>query len=79
LLTEDESSFALENNEMFIIVPVINYNPSEDVLLKKYKGAQKCKIGNYTTEDKKYLSVEQIKKMLVKDDKKMFETLNFYC
>lgn len=81
LLTEDESLYALENEDMFIIVPLINYGHNQKALLKKYMvamKAKKCKVAEYTTESKKYLSVDQIKKLLIKDDKKMLETLNHY-
>mgnify|MGYP001616074037 FL=1 len=81
LLTEDESLYALENKDMFIIVPLINYGPNEKLSLKKYMvimKAKRCKVENYTTERKKYLSAEQIKKLLIKDDKNMLETLNHY-
>lgn len=81
LLTEDESLYALENKDMFIIVPLINYGPNKKVSLKKYMAimkAKRCKVENYTTESKKYLAEEQIKKLLIKDDKKMLATLNHY-
>lgn len=81
LLTEDEALFALENKEMFIIVPLINYGLNKKIKLEKYMAdmnAKKCKVENYTTEGKKYLPIYQIKKLIAKDDKKMFETLNHY-
>lgn len=81
LLTEDEALFALENKAMFIIVPLVNYGLNKKATLEKYMKtmkAKKCKVADYTTESKKYLSVGQIKKLLVKDDKKMLETLNHY-
>jgi len=81
LLTEDESLFALENKDMFIIVPLVNYGQNKKVSFKKYMAgmkAKKCQVQNYTTENQKNLSVDQIKQLLVKDDKKMLETLNYY-
>ena len=81
LLTEDEALFALENKDMFIIVPLVSYGLNRGAALKKYMAdmkAKKCKVENYATLGKKYLSINQIKKILVKDDKKMLETLNHY-
>ena len=81
LLTEDESLYALESQEMFIIVPLVNYGLNKKVSLKKYMRimeAKRCQVGNYTTARRKYLSVKQIKNLLVKDDGKMLETLNHY-
>ena len=73
--------FALENKDMFIIVPLVNYGLDRKITLKKYMldmKAKKSKVGNYTTEGKKYLPINLIKKLLAKDDKKMLETLNHY-
>jgi FlaA1/EpsC-like NDP-sugar epimerase len=81
LLTEDEALFALENQEMFILVPLVSYELNKGVMLKKYMAdlkAKRCKVENYTTEGKKHLSINLIKKILVEDDKKMLETLNHY-
>lgn len=82
LLTEDEARFALENKGMFIILPLVSYELNREATLKKYMAdmkAKKCKVENYSTVGKKYLSINQIKKLLVEDNKKMFETLNHYC
>lgn len=80
LLSKDESSYALENKEMFIILPVVafsknrgTYKPSD------YVFARKSKIGDFTTEDKKILSIDQIKKIILKENGSLIETVNnFY-
>lgn len=78
LLTKDESLFALENREMYIIVPVIKSGHKNDILLEKYMDAKKCGAGDYTTEGKKCLPVKNIKNLLAKESDKMLETLNHY-
>lgn len=78
LLTKDESFYALENKDMFIIVPVINRKANKDTLFKKYMDAKRCRVGDYSTEDKKCSSVSQIKELLLSDGKNMLETLNNY-
>ncbi|MDO8592409.1 MAG: polysaccharide biosynthesis protein [bacterium] len=78
LLTEDESIYALENKDMFIVTPVINFGGHKNISLNKYASAQKCQTGDFTTEEKNCLTVRQIKKMLKKENNKLFGTLNNY-
>lgn len=66
LLTKDESEYALETDEMFIITPVIGY-PEEGLTTERFPDAKKCRIGDYSTEGQETLSIEEIKEMLKKD------------
>ena len=78
LLAEDEAAFALENKEMIIVIPMKDYDSQLGSVLKKYKGAKKCQIKDYSTEGKSCLSVEQIKVLLKRDEARMLATLNQY-
>lgn len=72
LLTSDEAMYALENEEMFIITPVIG---SEHRKPAEFIGAHKTTSKGYSTEGKEVLSVDEIKKLLKKDEKNMMRVL----
>lgn len=78
LLTKDESLYALENEEMYIIVPVIKSGFITDNSLKKYLDARVCRAGDYTTEGRKILNINQIKKLIAKNENRLYNTLNNY-
>jgi len=67
LLTIEESENALETDNSFIILPNINFNMDEYKGFKHkiYAGAKKARIGDYTSDKQKKMSVVDIKKMLV--------------
>lgn len=73
LLTKDESRYALENKDMYIITPVINYGANAS---PEYPDSKKCRVGDYTTEGKKCLSVGGIKKLLLNEDYRLNGTIN---
>jgi len=79
LLNKDESYYALENKEMFIILPVINFEKNIAIGIKKYGLTKKSKIGDFTTEGREVLTSEQIKKLLLKENENLSQALNnFY-
>lgn len=78
LLSKDESYYSLEDKEMFIILPVINFDERINKLAK-YALVKRSKIGDFSTEETKVLSTEQIKKMLLNECTSLLETINnFY-
>lgn len=68
LLTKDESIYALETDDMFIIVPVIGWFQDEYDVNKFFPHAKKCRIADYSTEGKQVLTRSQIKLILNKDE-----------
>lgn len=76
LLSKDESCYALENKEMFIILPVAAFNKNRASKPAEYAFARKSRLGDFSTENKKVLTVEQIKKMLLKEGASLLETVN---
>lgn len=79
LLSKDESYYALENKEMFIILPVIMFDKDRKYKPPKYAFAKRSAIGDFSTENRKILSVGQIKKVLLKEGLSLTETINnFY-
>lgn len=76
LLSKDESSYAMENEEMFIVLPVINFDTNSAASRQKYLNAKKSKIGDFSTENRKILTIEQIKKMLLKDNGNLLQAIN---
>ena len=76
LLTKDESSFALETDDMFIIVPVIGWVQNIHNLNEIYPKAQKSRVMDYSTEGKKVLTVAQIKTLLNKEDSRLLTAAN---
>ncbi len=79
LLGKDEAFYALENKDMFIILPVINFEEKIEDKIKMYSLAKKSKISDFSTEGKKTLSLSQIKKMLEGENDKLMNALNNYC
>jgi len=76
LLTKDESYYALENKEMFIILPVTNFNRDEIIKSSDYTSAKKSKICDFNTENKKVLSIKQIKKLLLTENENLIQSVN---
>lgn len=72
LLTKDEAAYALEIDDMFIIVPVIRGFPNARHIGEIYPNAKKSKVMDYSTEGKRVLSVPQIKSILSKEEPKLF-------
>jgi UDP-N-acetylglucosamine 4,6-dehydratase/5-epimerase len=78
LLTKDEAYYALENKEMFIILPVINF-AKKIAAPEKYAFTRRSKIGDFDTKNKKVLSIKQIKKLLLAENESLTNTINnFY-
>lgn len=75
ILTEEESLYALENEEMFIITPVMDFGAP--LTPPVYKNAKKSQADGYSAEGKETMPVEEIKKLLLKNIR-LTETLNFY-
>lgn len=75
ILTEEESLCALESEDMFIITPVMDFGST--LAAPVYINAKKSEVKGYGTEGKETISVEEIKKLLLKN-LKFTETLNFY-
>ncbi|KKS00019.1 MAG: Polysaccharide biosynthesis protein CapD [Candidatus Magasanikbacteria bacterium GW2011_GWC2_41_17] len=71
LLTKDESAFALETDDMFIIVPVIGWFQNRHSLNKIYPKAKRSRVMDYSTEGKSVLTVSQIKAILNKEDSRL--------
>lgn len=61
LMSEEESSRALETDEMFIILP---YHQGTGDALSAYQGAQKAIFGGYSSDDETIMSLEQLRNML---------------
>lgn len=79
LLSKDEAAYALETNDMFIIVPVVGIeNRDYSELTKLFPGSKRSVAKDYSTEDKNVLSIEQIKKKLVLDEDRLMQTLGIF-
>lgn len=76
LLTKDESVFALETDDMFIIVPVIGWLQNRYNLDKIYPEAKKSRVMDYSTEGKRMLAVSQIKAILNKEEIRLLSAVN---
>lgn len=74
LLSEDESDYAFETGEMFIVPPVIGYEQTPN--FSSIPNVRKCVPGSYTTEGKTLLTVEQIKRLIYQDQEALMRTLN---
>lgn len=79
LLSKDESYYALENKEMFIILPVVHFEKHIKNGGNKYDSAKKSKISDFSTEGKKIISLNQIKKILEEENDNLAEALNNFC
>ncbi len=79
LLNEDESYYALENQEKFIILPMVGFNKNLKNSAKNYGPVKRCKIGDFSTEGKKTISREQIKQILLMESDSLALALNNYC
>ena len=75
LLTAEESLGALETGEMFIVLPSLLDPESEYGFFDNtaYSGAKKSKVGEYSSEKAKKMSVKEIKKMLLSNDDLKFD------
>lgn len=76
LLSKDESSYAMENKEMFIVLPVVNFDINSAASRKKYLNTKKSKIGDFSTENRKVLTIGQIKKMLLSDNENFLHAIS---
>lgn len=74
LLSEDEADYAFETDEMFIIPPVIGYEQTPN--FSSIPNIRPCQKGVYSTEGKPFLSVEDIKAMILKDQKALEQVLD---
>lgn len=63
LMSEEESARALETREMFIVLP---YDCDFDQCQYAYQGATSAKIGTYSSDSEKIMSIEEIKDLLFK-------------
>lgn len=61
---------------MFIILPVAAFSQNRAPKPAEYAFAKKSRLGDFSTENKKVLTVEQIKKMLLKEGASLLETVN---
>lgn len=75
LLTKDEAVYALETDDMFIIVPVISRSPDTQNIDKFYPDAKKTRVTDYSTEGKKVLSLKQIKKIVGQDESQLLSII----
>ncbi len=77
LLTKDEASYAVETNEMFVITPVIGREQyaNKDLFSFSATTTRKSDVTDYTTEDKKTLSVPEIKQILLQDEAALMTSL----
>lgn len=73
LLSEDEADYAFETDEMFLIPPVIGYEQTPNFSIPDIHPCQK---GVYSTEGKPLLSIEEIKKMILEDQKALQTALD---
>lgn len=69
LLSEDESHYAFETNEMFIIPPVIGYEQTPT--FSSIPIIKQCQPGVYSTEGKPILPLEEIKKLILQDSESL--------
>lgn len=76
LLTKDESTYALETDDMFIIVPVIGWFQNAYDMNKFYPKARKCKVMDYSTEGKRVLTLAQIESIIRKDEPHLLSMSN---
>ncbi|MFA6394279.1 MAG: polysaccharide biosynthesis protein [Patescibacteria group bacterium] len=76
LLSKDESGYALENEEMFIVLPVLNFDVNQAARRKKYLNAKKSRLGDFSTENRKVLSIVEIKKLLLEDNGNLSHEIN---
>lgn len=74
LLSEDESHYAFETDEMFIIPPVIGYEETPD--FSSIPNIRQCQHGIYSTEGKPLLSVEEIKSLILQDSESLQRILD---
>jgi FlaA1/EpsC-like NDP-sugar epimerase len=81
LLSKEEAAYALATDEMFIIPPVLGNEMFTSASggvknnLNHFPGAKRSIHKDYSTEDKAVLSLLEIKKRLVKDEKSMMRAL----
>jgi FlaA1/EpsC-like NDP-sugar epimerase len=81
LLSKEEAAYAWETDEMFIIPPVLGnemFTSSKGKVknnINHFVGAKKSTHKDYSTEDKPVLSLMEVKKRLVKDEKSMMRAL----
>ncbi|MEK9182966.1 MAG: SDR family NAD(P)-dependent oxidoreductase [Patescibacteria group bacterium] len=78
LLTKDESMFALETKDMFIIVPVIGRFQNGHNIDKIYPGAKRSRVMDYSTEGKRVLALSQIKTVLNKEEQRFLTTFHHF-
>ncbi len=69
LLTTEEADYAFENNEMFVITPVIGTDG--DNFSQRYPDMQKARPGEFSTTTQTKLSVAEIEELLLKEDNKV--------
>ncbi len=74
LLSEDESTYAFESDEMFVIPPVIGYEVKPAFPL--IPNVRMCTEGAYSTEGKKVLSIQEIKELIIKDQEALHRVLS---
>ncbi len=66
LLSSEEADYAYETEDMFIITPVVGAD--EASFMERYPDAKKAESKEFTTIEQDKLSVEEIEKILLKED-----------
>ena len=74
LLSEDESTYAFESDNMFIIPPVIGYEVKPN--FPSIPNVRPCSEGAYSTEGKKLLSITEIKELILRDQEALRRAVN---
>lgn len=78
LLTKDEAVYALETDDMFIIVPVIGHFQNTHDINKFYSNAKKSRVTDYSTEGRRVLTRSQIKSIIRQDESRLLSTVSSY-